>query len=83
MNGRHIWHPETEGIKGTGLGRYIVKGLVDLWQGEVWAESELDRGSPFFFSLLLRQGKVVGRLGGTFSPLPLGGPLLLTSESTR
>lgn len=46
-----IRRPETEGIRGTGLGMYIVKELVELMQGEVWLKSELNAGTTFFFSL--------------------------------
>ncbi|MFQ5872430.1 MAG: GAF domain-containing protein, partial [Dehalococcoidia bacterium] len=46
-----IRRPEIEGIRGTGLGLYIVKELTRLMKGEVWLESELDKGSTFFFSL--------------------------------
>ncbi len=46
-----IHRPETETIRGTGLGLYIVKSLVSLMNGEVWVESELNKGSTFFFSL--------------------------------
>ena len=42
---------ETEKIWGTGLGLFIVKELVNLMEGEVWIESELNGGSTFFFSL--------------------------------
>jgi two-component system phosphate regulon sensor histidine kinase PhoR len=42
---------ETEDIKGTGLGLYIVKILLDLMQGEVWVGSELDKGATFSSSL--------------------------------
>ena len=46
-----IRRPETEGIRGTGLGLSIVKGLASLIGGEVWVESELDKGSTFFFTV--------------------------------
>ena len=46
-----IPRPESAGIRGTGLGLYIVKTLVDLMQGDLWLESELDKGTTFFFAL--------------------------------
>lgn len=46
-----IRRAETEGIRGTGLGLYIVKELVEMMHGEVRVESELDRGSKFLVSL--------------------------------
>ena len=44
---------QTRGIQGTGLGLPIVRQIVTMHGGRVWAESELGRGSTFHVVLPL------------------------------
>lgn len=43
--------PMQGGAKGTGLGLYITRELVEMHHGKIWVKSELGKGSTFSFSL--------------------------------
>jgi PAS domain S-box-containing protein len=43
-------------ISGTGLGLTIVKSFVELHGGHVWINSEIERGSSFYFTIPLLEG---------------------------
>ena len=42
---------ESKVVSGTGLGLSIAKGLVELMGGKIWLESEIAKGTKFYFSL--------------------------------
>lgn len=46
-----FWKHEVPGKKGTGLGLFIAKGIVDAHGGRLWVESAIGRGSAFYFTL--------------------------------
>jgi len=46
-----IQRPETQGIRGSGLGLYIVKEWTEAMGGKIWLESELNKGSTFFIAI--------------------------------
>ncbi len=48
---RQLENPLTKQHKGTGLGLVICKNVINAMGGEIWVESEKDKGSKFIFSI--------------------------------
>lgn len=48
---RRIQNPKTASVKGTGIGLFLVKNLVEAHHGTIWVDSELGRGTTFWFRI--------------------------------
>ncbi|MDR2597465.1 MAG: response regulator [Treponema sp.] len=46
----------TKKYGGTGLGLVITKQIIELMQGKIWIESELNKGAKFIFTIKVKQG---------------------------
>lgn len=54
--GQLVRSRRTAALKGSGLGLYIAKGIVEAWDGRIWYKSDgAGMGSTFFFTIPVSQ----------------------------
>ena len=73
---------ETENI---GIGLPVVKKIIELYEGQIWVESEPGQGSTFFFTLPKQESRVAlcdsdGVMNPDFNPSTEIGTILLETS---
>ncbi|WNG21381.1 ATP-binding protein [Cystobacter fuscus] len=61
------WQAKEAESRGTGLGLYIAKGIVEAHGGRIWAQSEWGKGSVFTFTLPLADRAARGTGASVYS----------------
>lgn len=60
----------TRTIGGTGLGLFISRKIIELYQGRIWVESQLGKGSTFFINLPRQSATRAAQLQSQTTPAP-------------
>lgn len=55
---RQVEETNTRNYEGSGLGMTIAKELVKFLKGEIWMESEINKGTSFYFSIPINLDEV-------------------------
>lgn len=70
----------SRGFEGTGLGLAICKGLVEAIDGNIWLESQIGKGTTFYFSIPYKQAERKSADNRTNEVVPVSGKIVLIAE---
>ena len=68
---------------GTGLGLSISKQIIGMWNGDLWVESEIDKGSTFHFTAWFGKGEEKETRAYTLVPMEGKKVLIIDDNQTN
>ena len=71
----------TRTIGGTGLGLYICRTVIELYGGQVWAESKVGTGSTFSFKLPRIKNEATANVNSAIGAAPTAGIITTTATT--